>query len=40
MITFEELVGVNIAVCSDAGEFPVVINKDNLLSADNYDYGD
>ena len=33
MITFEELVGINIAVCTDAGEQSVVINEDNLLSA-------
>lgn len=33
MITFEELVGINIAVCISAGEQSVVINKDNLLSA-------
>lgn len=33
MITYAELVGVNIAVCSDAGEQSVVINENNLLSA-------
>ena len=33
MITFEELVGINIAVCTAAGEQSVVINEDNLLSA-------
>jgi prophage maintenance system killer protein len=33
MISFEELVGINIAVCQSAGEVSVVINKDNLLSA-------
>ena len=33
MITYAELVGVNIAVCLDAGEQTVVINENNLLSA-------
>lgn len=33
MITYAELVGVNIAVCSDAGEQSIVINENNLLSA-------
>lgn len=33
MITLDELVGVNIAVCSDAGEQSIVINENNLLSA-------
>ena len=33
MITYEELIGVNIAVCEDAGELSVVINENNLLSA-------
>lgn len=33
MITYPELVGVNIAVCLDAGEQSAVINENNLLSA-------
>lgn len=33
MITLDELIGVNIAVCSDAGEQSIVINENNLLSA-------
>ena len=33
MITYDELIGVNIAVCEDAGELPAVINENNLLSA-------
>ena len=33
MITYEELIGMNIAVCSIAGETSVVINEDNLKSA-------
>lgn len=33
MITFEELVGMNIAVCQFANEVSVVINENNLLSA-------
>ena len=33
MITFDELVGVNIAVCNAANEPSAVINENNLLSA-------
>lgn len=33
MITFEELVGVNIAICQSANEVSVIINENNLLSA-------
>ena len=33
MISFDELVGVNIAVCTTAGEQSIVINENNLLSA-------
>ena len=33
MITYDELVGANIAVCLNAGEQSVVINENNLLSA-------
>ena len=33
MITFEELVGINIAVCQSANEVSVIINENNLLSA-------
>lgn len=33
MITFDELVGVNIAVCTAANEPSAVINENNLLSA-------
>jgi len=33
MISFDELVGINIAVCESANEVSIVINENNLLSA-------
>ena len=33
MISYQELIGANIAVCMVADETPAVINENNLLSA-------